>query len=148
MEFILRLMLNPRNVITGVYIVGVMFLGIVSLVVIGYSKSITINEQKNTITLNEKEIHNLKLANALEKANVGTLQSALDRQNTAISDLNHTNNINKLALELWRKKANNQKFSNDINSILNNKTSDCVTIMDTLKLLNGSTPNQFIKRGE
>jgi len=143
MEIILRLLADTKNVI-----IGTMFLGIVSLMVIGYSKSMTINEQKEAITLNEKEIHNLNLDNALEKANVGALQSALDRQNTAISDLNNTNNINKLALELWRKKANNQKFSNDINSILNSKTSDCATIMDTLKLLNGTVPSQFIKKGE
>ncbi len=143
MEFILKLLADTKNII-----IGVMFLGIVSLMAIGYSKSMTINEQKEAITLNEKEIQNLKLVNALEKANVGALQSALDRQNTAITDLNNTNNINKLALELWRKKANNQKFSNDINSILNSKTSDCVTIMDTLKLLNGTVPSQFIKKGE
>ena len=143
MEFILRLLADAKNVI-----IGTMFLGIVSLMFITYSKSVTIDKQKDIINLNEKEIQNLKLVNALEKANVGTLQSALDRQNTAILDLNKTNNINKLALELWRKKANNQKFSNDINSILNNKTSDCVTIMDTLKLLNGTVPSQFIKKGE
>jgi len=128
-------------------IIIIMTMIIMSCVFIIYSKNASIDEQKEIIRLNEKEIHNLRLANALEKANVNTLQSALDRQNSAVADLNITNHNNKLALELWRKKAIDRKFSKEISAVLTNTNSDCDTIMDTLKLLNGSTPSNFI-RGE
>lgn len=141
MGFILKLLADTKNVV-----IGVMFLVIVLLTAIGYSKSMTIIEQKDTITLNEKEIHNLKVANALEKANVINLNDTLDRQNLTISELNKTVAVSKLALDAWHKKASKQKYSDLSNSIFDNNKSDCTNIINTLKLLNNTTPKQLIRK--